>query len=130
MTRVTVKLTGGERTLIDAIRWLATKGGYTTLPEIAARTGQTPQGVAEVAISARRKDLVRRVTGRGHVHYKLTDKGWALAKPRAQQVAGELVPLSCGHSRRADRRQADLFRFRGYAHCRICGQERPVRHEG
>jgi len=78
--------TATERNTLDAIRWLAVRGGWVRAHEIAARTGQSPQGAAQSASSCVRKGLVRRSTGRGHVWFGLTDKGWILARPRTEQA--------------------------------------------
>lgn len=87
MTSATAaKLTVRERAVIDAIRWLEVRGGWVRAHEIAARTGQSWQGAAMVAAGAERKGLVRTRHGRGHVWYSLTDRGWQLATPRAQQA--------------------------------------------
>lgn len=77
--------TRAELRVLDAIRWLAVKGAAVRAHEIAARTGQSPEGAAQTASSCVRKALVRRTTGRGHVWFALTDAGWRLARPRTGQ---------------------------------------------
>jgi len=74
-----------EREVIDALRWLAVKGGYVRAHEVGERTGQTGQGAATVLASCVRKGLVKRAHGRGHVWFRLTDRGWNLATPRTTQ---------------------------------------------
>lgn len=85
------KLTPRERACIDAIKWLAVRGGYVRACEVAARathagTEMSPQGAGECLGSCRRKGLVRRDVGRGHVWFALTERGWQLATPRTKQV--------------------------------------------
>jgi len=80
------KISQAERAAIDAVRWLAVRGGWVRAREVAERTGQTEQGAALVLSSCKRKELVWRNTGRGHVWFSLTGRGWALARPRTQQA--------------------------------------------
>lgn len=83
--RPQLKMTANERGAIDALRWLAVKGGSARAHEVGQRTGQSPEGAAVVLASCIRKGLVARRTGRGHVWFTLTDRGWQLARPRTQQ---------------------------------------------
>ena len=126
MGTVTLTTTAHERALIDAIRYLKPRGAWATGPEIAARTGQTPQGVAEVAQSARRKNLVRKVQGKTAVHYSLTHRGWGLATPRAHQAEGELLRLKCGHHRRLSGATVEAARAEGAMWCPKCELRRSV----
>jgi len=76
--------TAHERTMIDAMRRTMYQGDAETATWLAANTGQTPQGAARVLGSCARKGLVRRHRGRP-VRFSLTQRGWDLARPRAQQ---------------------------------------------
>jgi len=89
------KLTGHERAVIDAIRRLAAQGVWVRVAEVARLTGQSEQGAARVLSSAVRKDLVARAESRGVVWFKLTARGWRLARPRRGDTAR--LPLACGH---------------------------------
>ena len=80
-------LTEHERALIDAIHTEVRYGHGATCPQLAARTGQTPQGVTRVAASAVRKGLINRWVAKGTVYYALTPNGRALAKVHADLQA-------------------------------------------
>jgi len=78
------KLTVHERRVIDAMRarlgHLAASATF-----IAHHTGQTYQGAGMVLASCTRKGLVSRVADKGDAAFRLTEKGWRLARPAAAQ---------------------------------------------